>query len=108
MKVFNENSHPIERIWGRLSASFCRTTSASGHIRRKHSGDTFFFLCELCLNSEVKLPVPPRPQCNFFCIIFWRWGAISRIRESRVAGGKQGGGKGRDFLGGVKQDPNAV
>ncbi|EFB23072.1 hypothetical protein PANDA_014151 [Ailuropoda melanoleuca] len=42
-----------ERIWGRFSESFCRTTSASGHIRSKHTGDTVFFLCELCLNSKV-------------------------------------------------------
>lgn len=40
----------IRILFREIWVSFWGTTSASGHIRGKHIGGAFFFLCELCLN----------------------------------------------------------
>lgn len=92
--------------WG--GGEFCRLEaagSASGHIRNQHIGDTFFsFLCDSAGTQRYSLKV-----ISFR--LFWGVGEVesnSWIENSGWRLGSEAKGEGKDFLGGVKQDPNAV
>lgn len=80
---------------GKVTQRFRGTTSASGHIRSKHIGDTFSFLCELSLNSKVKTSNHLQTPLQFLFHYFF--GGGRQLEELQRAGwrvGNKGGGWG--------------